>query len=358
METFNPEVDEADSQPIIVDALLTNQNIRHSVTINRAKNIGETKQFEAISAAFVYVEDNNGQTFDYIYSTNGRYVAINPFAGVVGTFYKLVIEIEGQQYESGFEELLPEVEIRKINAITAIERIQSETGEGENQRRMQISVDLNFPENQEAYYRFDWNSTHMARTPLQGSTRCWTERDLPEPTDLEPFTICYINEFSPSFIKLFTSKGLQDSSIDSVKVFSVQPNKRFQIKYSPRITLFNISETAFNFWKAVENQVASNGSLFDSPSSPINGNISPISDGNERLIGVFEVASVTSKRAFFLRSSVDLQSDFDLELDHYQRDCSPSTGFNGDTPLPPPLFCCDCRLLPGSLDVKPAFWED
>lgn len=352
VESFNPEIDEADSQPIIVDALLTNDNIRHSVTVNRAKNLGETSQFESISNAIVYVEDNNGQTFDYIYSTNGRYVAINSFAGVVGTFYKLVIEIEGQQYESSFEELLPEVEVSKINATPAVETIKSETGETTDEYRMQISVDLDFPSNQEAYYRFDWNSTYITQTPQQGSTICWDERGDFPPSNLDIFTTCFISENSPSFLKLFTSKGLQNTSIDSVAIYSISPNKRFHTKYSTQITLYNISETAFNFWKAVENQVANSGSLFDSPPSPVNGNIASITNESERIIGIFEVASVTRSRAFFLPSVVK------RDVLNYSVDCTPVAGPFGDPPPPRPLYCCDCSLLPGSSSAKPAFWED
>lgn len=352
VETFNPEIDEANSQPIVVDALLTNQNIRHSVTINHAKNLDETKQFEAISDANVYVEDNSGQTFDFAYSSNGRYVAVSSFPGVIGDSYKLVIEVDGEQYESPFEELRPAIQVKKINAIAAVERIDSETGGSVNENRVQISVDLDFSDSQEVYYRFDWNSTYMARTPSQGSTSCWTDRDAVPPSDLDGSTVCFVNESSPSFIKLFTSKGLQDTSIDSVLIFSVNSNKRFQLKYSPQILLFNISESAFNFWKMVENQVANTGSLFDSPPSPITGNILPISTGNERIIGIFEVASVTHARAF-LSPSVAARG-----LDNYTRDCAITPGPFGGPPLPRPLYCCDCRLLPGSSDTKPAFWED
>lgn len=352
METFTPELDVPDSQPIIVDALLTNQDTRHSVTINRANSLDESNQFAPITNGNVFVEDSNGQIFDFKHSANGKYTSVNSFAGIVGNAYRLVIEIDGQQYESTFEELRPEVEISKINASSALQSMKSETGEVSNELRVRVSVNLNFPADQEVYYRFDWNSTHIARTLNQGSAICWNERGISSPENLEVSSICFVSEESSSFLKLFTSKGLQGTSIDTVTIYSIDPSKRFQTKYSPEITLFNITETAYDFWKAVENQVSNTGSLFDSPPGSIDGNIRSTDSGDERVIGIFEVASVTKSRAFFLHSVVN------RVLDNYTTDCGAGSSPPGSPPPVRPLFCCDCRLLPNSSHAKPDFWED
>ncbi len=352
VEKFNPDLDAADSQPLIVDALLTNENKQHSVTINLAKDISDFSQFTPVIDGTVYVEDSQGRIFDYVHTANDKYTSVVAFAGIIGSSYRLVIDVDGQRYESSFEELMPEAQIAEINANTAVERISSETGEATDELRVTISVDLNLPVDREVYYRFDWNSTYRARTLDQGSTVCWDERNSDPPINLDVSATCYVNESSSSFLRLFSSEGLQATGIEDVAIYSVEPNRRFQTKYSPEITLFHITKTAFDFWQAIENQSTNTGSLFDTPPSPINGNISYTGSGNERVIGIFEVASVTRKRAFFLNSVVN------RDFDNYNIDCRPSAGPPGSPQPVRPLFCCDCRFLPNSTDVKPDFWED
>ncbi|MEM7297486.1 MAG: DUF4249 domain-containing protein [Bacteroidota bacterium] len=349
VQAFDPEIDAVDVHPIIIDALLTNENLNHEVRINRAQDINESP-FVPIDNADIYVEDNEGATYEYERIERGRYASINAFAGVVGMSYRVVISIDGETYESGFEEMRTPGDVDDVSAQFGIQSLQSETGEITNEPVVDILASLTFDGTDESYFRFDWEATYEARTPSQGTGICWNERGETPPSNLE-LKSCYISDRPNSFLRLFSTERVQGNSINSIKIFSVNPNRRFQIRYSPEITTYSINKTAFDFWEIVDNQVNSGGSLFDIPPSPLLGNIVRTNPSGERVIGLFEVASVTKRRAFLLASVVE------TELPHYNSDCTLPSGSQGETPPPRPFSCCECTFLANSTDVKPSFWD-
>lgn len=351
VEAFDPQIDPIMDQPLVVDALLTNENIRHTVTLSRVTNVNDTSLIP-VANANVRIEDNTGQTFEFTYFKRGKYVSVDSFSGIIGNSYRLLVNVNDQQYESSFEELLPPGEINGINAAFDFVSIQQETGETLNVPRVNFSADIAFPSNETTYYRFDWNATYQARTPSQGTGDCWTERGQEVPGELIANRICYINENSSTFLKLFSSEGLEGSSFEEIDIFSVNPNKRFQTVYSPEIVLYRMNKDIFDFWDAVEDQTFGSGSLFDSPLGPITGNIQNTDPEGDRVIGIFEVASTFRYRSFFKPSVIG------RELSHYNADCILPPGPFGTPPPPRPYSCCECLFLDNSTAVKPDYWED
>ncbi len=351
VEVFDPEIDSSSDQHLVVDALLTNENVRQIVTLSKTTEVGDTALIP-VANAVVQIEDSNGDVFEFVYFKKGRYLSVNTFSGIVGNSYRLLIDVNGQRYESTFEELLPPGEIRGINTEFGFVPLQEETGEILNVPRISFSADVTFPANETSYYRFDWNATYQARTPSQGSGVCWTERGENEPEELVTDRVCYISENSSNFLKLFSSEGLEGTTFDDVEVFSVNPNKRFQTIYSPELVLYRISENIYDFWDAIEDQTFNAGSLFDSPPGPISGNMRNTDPNGTRVIGIFEVASVFRYRSFLKPSVVGRQ------LLHYDPDCTLQPGPFGTPPPPRPFSCCECLLLENSTAIKPAFWQD
>ncbi len=352
VSSFDPDIDEANEHPLIIDASLTNEEKRHEVIVNQAKNIDNNFPYESVEDAIVFVEDGNGQIFNYDHISKGRYRSQTEFAGIVGETYKLVVEVNENLYESDAQELLPAGEIKDINARKIIDSFQSETGTITTRVKVAFSVDLEFSELETSYYRFEWEATYQNLMPNQGSSVCWDERDQEAPLNLESGKRCYITETDEAFLELFDSKGLQGSTITDVELFSITPSRRFQFQYSPEIKLYSISKSSYDFWDAVNNQIKNSGSLFDSPPSPIIGNIKGMNPEAERVIGIFEVATVTARREFFLPSVIA------EELDNFQADCLLPSGPFGTPPPPRSFYCCECTLYPNSTDVKPEFWQD
>ena len=207
----------------------------------------------------------------------------------------------------------------------------------------------------DSYFRFDWAATYRAETPDQGDTICWHENGLEIPADLKPSEVCYVNETSSGFLQILSTEGLAaGKTVNEVSVYSIFPNKRFQFRYSPEITMYSINRSAFDFWQQIINQNENAGGLFDPALSPINGNIQGVNESSGRVIGVFEVASVTKRRSFFGSSIVKVNMigyENDCVIPILERCCGAEP-----TITPRPLYCCDCTLLPNCSNVKPDFW--
>ncbi len=349
VQSFEPKIDSSSNPPLVVDALLTNEEKIHEITISRAAGINGESLSQTISNAQVFIEDTNGQRVEYVFS-NGKYLSENSFAGIVGNSYQLTILLDENVYESDFQEMLPPKEIETIKAEFGFVSRESETGEITTSPEVGFSVDILTNNSSPSYHRFDWNATFEATTPFQGQASCWSDRGLDPPPNLNASLDikCYQTETSSSFLRIFSSEGL-DSSINSIEVFSVDPHERFQSIYSPEILIYTLNETVYNFWEAIENQTTNAGGLFDSPPGPIIGNIKSLTTSSERVAGIFEVASVSKKRAFF-RSAI-----IKTTLNHYG-ECTPMV--EEGPPPARPFHCCICSQLPNVSTSKPEFWID
>lgn len=353
VEYFDPTIDPPEEQPIIIDALLTDELKNHEVTITRAKYIEDLGGNETIENAEVYMEDNDGTRFLFNHTKNGLYTSVDMFAGDQNLQYRLVVTIDSEQYLSEYESMPESATMTNLDTRFGFETTQREPGVFSDEPRMKFFVDIELlDEESDSYFRFDWEATYAVQTPDQGDSVCWQERELEYPSDLTIET-CYATETPDGFLKIFSTEGvITGKNINELEVYGIHPNKRFQSRYSPEITMYSISREAYEFWDQILNQNENAGGIFDPPFGPINGNIYSVNETSERVVGIFEVASVNKIRSFFTRPAVP------IEMRDYQRDCDlPTTDTAGNPILiPRPFFCCDCTQLANCTNVRPDFW--
>jgi len=92
------ELDVDQAQPVyVIEALVSNQMKRHSVSITKSIGFYEESTFPTVANANVFVENGDGEVYEYIYDAESqKYISGAPFAGKVGSLYKLVVEVDGQ----------------------------------------------------------------------------------------------------------------------------------------------------------------------------------------------------------------------------------------------------------------------
>ena len=108
-------------------------------------------------------------------------------------------------------------------------------------------------------------------------------------------------------------------------------------KIRVEVKLLSLTNQSFRFWKAVENQRAAIGSLFQPVSGKIPINFIQLSGAKSPVQGLFYAAAVSSKSIYIRRSDIPNESMIPA-----------ISGGN--------ISCLE--LFPNATNIKPSFWED
>ena len=346
VEAFDPDINVQDPLPLVIEGNVTTEDVPYNIAVRRARPINQTGS-TPVSGALVTIIDDQSNSYTLKENFPGNYQT-SAFVGEIGRSYMVRVELDGQVIESAFEEILPAFPITSTDAEFFYEDIQSETGEVTTEPRVRIFSDLTYPENQDYYSMFEWEATYQVMTPLQGSSTCWQNPEE-APSDPDPDKNCYITERSTNYIRLFTNERLSGSSIDAYEIYRTTAVNTFQIRYSPLIRQFSLSERAYEFYEQIRQLTENTGSLFDVPPTPIEGNLTNLTNTNEPVLGYFSASDVSEFRTF-------LPSSLVTGINHWEAECRITPGDGITPPIPPPISCCECTFLPNSSDQVPEFW--
>ncbi len=367
---------------IVVEATITNELKYQQIKITRTFKF-EDDGPKAESNADVKIVDSANNTFIFTEQAPGVYLSNINFKAQLNTDYQLMITTEGRSYTTLQSQLSNPTQIDQLYASREVNSVGNEI--------MSIFVDSFDATRQSNYYRYEYEETYKIIAPnwvpidfiiLQDEDG----NDLPAPGLIpRPFDqeVCYTTVLSNSIIQTTTTDLLEDRvSKFAIRNISVD-NAIISHRYSILVKQYVQSLEAFTYYDIL-GQLSGSGSLF-SQIQPgfINSNIFSTEDRNEKVLGFFEISSVTEQRIYF--NYEDFFSNEDLPP--YFIDCRTSTpliqkGTPPSTPLkdgieagilkyfaennPPapnegpyfvvPTACGDCTVL--GTNVKPEFWED
>src|SRR5690606_24010760 len=254
--------------------------------------------------ATVWVENNNGDVYQFVHASEGVYTSTIPFASEENIFYKLHISTQdGNEYESTEVQLTSESQIDNLYAELTT------NDEGEN--GIQVYID-NFNQNSSAeYFRYEYEETYKIIAPNYSSQDITisnynyseftgeitydidiTYREQEEQT-------CYINKKGIGLI-LATSENYETNSLERIPIkFIPTDDGSIRERYSINVKQFVQSVEAYTFYKAIEDLGNVQSILTQSQPGYINGNIKSINSTSEKIIGYFDISSTTSKRVYF-----------------------------------------------------------
>jgi hypothetical protein len=155
----------------------------------------------------------------------------------------------------------------------------------------------------------------------------------------------------------------------------IKDNERIQVRYSISVRQLPLTQDAYNYWVIIQKNSQQLGTLFDLQPSQLTGNIHPLTDVNEPVIGYVTAATTQQKRLFIDHHEV---SNWSTAIDHRECDVimiptNPSNPFIYTYPDPDyapwyftgsfPLsllvtrkVCIDCREY-GGVNKRPTFWQ-
>ena len=225
--------------------------------------------------AEIYVEDSKGKRTYF----QNKMENVN-FKGAAGETYKLFVTADGNKYESSAEKMPVCPEMDSV-AATFRQDLDYLAASG-LRNAFDVNVYTKDAANEVNYYQWDW--VHYVRVLY-----CGTALLRGRPANLPCATDCWGIEPSPKINVL--SDGLINGQKMRVSVarvpFQTPPNK-----YHLRVEQRAITKTSYDYFKSLEKQTQSNGTLFDVPAQTLfSPNVKGITNPDEKVLGIFNVFS-------------------------------------------------------------------
>lgn len=303
---------------IVIEATITNELKKQKIKITRTYRLEEAAPTIETGATVIVTDNENNQ---YPFELKDSiYVSQSEFQAIPNRKYRLEITTsKGKTYYSTSETLPNINEIQSVDAT-----VQTVDG----QRGVQITVNSFDPSNNSKYYRYEYEETYKIIAPLWDQDKTILVPPLPESNHKEIEVIPRIGE-SKTCYSTVNSKDILITSTNSLKedrvAFPIRfiSNNNYIISYRYSILTKQYIQNleAYTYYKTLKELSGSDNILSQNQPGFFYGNIRSNENPNEKVIGFFDVSSVSSKRIFF--NYVDL--------------------FPGE-PLPPYVDNCEIRV--------------
>lgn len=377
IDPYYPNLDRFESL-LVVDALLTNENISNYVRLSRTIKTADDKP-EMVSGAMVLIKDDLGNSTSLIEESDGIYKTDSlVFKGEIGRSYKLYIKTSGgEEYESESCFMHQVQEIDSMYITRATEETDNETEEG-----IRINIDAK-GDCDCKYYRWKYEEWWKFEVPFPKAYNYINEYTITEYLPLK--RTCWANYKSHEIIIKSSENGISQP----ILFIGSEKSDRLLIQYHITMKQFSISKQEYEFWESLQKVNETGGDIFDKQPFQVYGNIYNINDPGEQVLGYFQVSGVSVRSRYITKSQIE-----GMFLPEYRYKCGKVEKGPVDYidpvlggPLPSldqihgwytsagltfiwPLFypganarlvfvdplCADCTLR-GSL-IKPDFWID
>lgn len=293
IDEFEPQKTDEFESALVVDATITNEMKLHETSLSRAVELNNDTPNPERNAEVKLVDDNNLE-YNFTESSPGIYRSTIAFNVLPNREYRLSIRTNaGRTYES---EWVKFAEVSELDSLYA-ERIVTDLGE----EGMGIFINSFDPSGNSKFYRYEYEETYKIIAPF------WVPRDLkfvrgtgfifvPRPNEEE---VCYTTDLS-SNIKTTNTRGFEKDELNNFLVrFINRQNYILSHRYSILVRQYVHSEQANSYYETLEALSVSESLLSETQPGFLVGNVFSIDNPSEKVIGYFEVASVSEKRIFF-----------------------------------------------------------
>lgn len=277
---------------LVVEALLTNETAHQEVKLTRTYKLDDNST-EVETGATVKIIGDDGSEYGFNES-NGVYTSVDAFQALADVNYKLTIETtSGNNYTSSFEKLTT---VTPLDTITAL----PVTKDGVN--GVEIAANSFDPTNTSKYYRYTYEETYKIIVPKWSPNKLTFNNDNTITISLrdEPETrTCFSTNNSSAILINSTTDQVEDRVTNFPIRFIPQDDYMIANRYSILVKQYVQSFNAYNFYKILKSFSSTGNVLSQVQPGFIYGNMQCTTNPNEKVIGIFEVASVSSQRIFF-----------------------------------------------------------
>lgn len=363
IEEYTPDIDSKDSEKYVITGEITDIEGYHSVKVSLSSPVNDAN-YIPVSGCDVKVSDSNGNTFQFLESTNGEYGAFMEQQYLqIGTAFKIdVVTPEGDLISSEYDSLFycPSID----SLYYAID--EKPTNDPDyNIPFVQFYIDYDGKNSDTRLIKIDIEETYEYHSdyPLKWY---WDGRvhELQEPDYSKQ--ICWKTVKSPDIFTLSTEK-LNENVYKKFPIHTI-PNTSEKLIYGYSLLLKqkSISKDAYLYYEKISANIVNEGGLYGTQPQQIEGNLYNVTNPEKKVLGYFNVNGINTKRIF-----IESIPDFEIA---YNSPCSPmlldlGPGMLGNTygilwyydgnpdTYKLHINCVDCTALGGNIE-KPSFWPN
>lgn len=278
-------------EALVIEATITNEFKKQQIKISKTYRLEENVP-EFIENANVSIEDDLGTIYNFI-EGDEIYESENQFQAFPGRKYKLTIVANGKTYISTQETL---------TAMNTIENIEVHDVTIAGVRGAEIKVKSFDLTNRSKYYRYEYEETYkiiapkwlpytVSVNPIISNELIFTPRTYEAKT-------CFSTKKSNELL-LHTTTDLYEDRVDYMVRFIPVTNPIITHRYSILVKQYVQNLASFTYYNTLKNISGIGSILSQNQPGFFSGNITCNSNQNEKVIGFFEVSSVSSQRIFF-----------------------------------------------------------
>ncbi|SHJ06655.1 DUF4249 domain-containing protein [Aquimarina spongiae] len=354
---------------LVVDSRITDELKPQEVGLSRTFRL-ENEEPQPEPGATVSIVDDQQNVYSFSETEAGNYVSDIAFRAMPDVSYQLQITTDGGESYTSKQVRLPQT--TQIDDLYAEPIVNDDGEEG-----IGIFVDTFDPSGNADFYRYEYEETFQIIAPF------WSNQDINVISRTPPVyevvqrereeRVCYKSEFSNRII-LNETTGLNENNVERFMVNFV-PTSDFKIRdrYSILVKQFVQSQEAYEFFELLKDFSDLESLLSQIQPGFVTGNLTSVNRPDDKVLGFFEVTSVSEKRIFINRRELFPRADrpaFPLNCtltridnDNPQRIVDAvelrglklvQVGTNGVVLVF--KSCSDCTVL-GS-NIRPDFWED
>jgi hypothetical protein len=298
-DVYRPDIDVVDNVLVADARISADQRINYIHLYESVAYYDNASTGPAVTDADVRLIDNNGNELKLQHYFQGQYrlsQTLDP-----NLQYKLKIQYQGEEYESTFEDVPQKPSIDSVYGFEEVE-IRQESGDNDvdnvdRSEGIRLYADIT-PNNENPYCRF------TTRFVLQYNYVI----DVPGPSGIgmpetvygwrssypqEAFNIAAPPEYSGT-------KEIKKHALYFLKNKMQYKEEHIFAGWIVILYQHGITESAYNYYDDLNNQLESEGKIFDPLYVQARSNIKCTTDSDQKILGNFEI-SVNNETRYFLR---------------------------------------------------------
>lgn len=334
---------------ISIQALITNKASENFVKVTKTQYFGDVPREVFVAGATVALVDEDGQTFVGTETSEGVFAIKH--AALPTKKYKLLVEAEGEVYESSYELMppIPSFDSFYVNPETAVSYKYSSTGKPVTSETTGMRAFVNVPLSDSLkYHRFEIEKAleYVLLKDTIRETIFVIDGDtiVEKMPDIMPIYSWRIDSESGLFNVVGpTGYGNEKIIKDIPLVFGgnqildlINHDPQYRGEYLAgwiiNVKQYGLNEHSYKNYRSMNEQLTASGKLFDAAYTQIQSNILCTSNTTKGVVGFFELSSFNYFR-FYMKTSIGAE-----ESVYYLTDETVYVPFRGATRWLRPIF--------------------